>query len=446
MLRPIVGAVVLSMLWAGSTLAETRSLKFLNLHTKERAEIVYKVNGRYSPQGLQRINHVLRDWRKNETTKINPRLLDVIWQAYRESGATGWIEVICGYRTPATNSMLRSRSSGVAKQSQHTLGNALDFHIQGVPLKRLREIGLRMQAGGVGFYPSSGSPFVHFDVGSVRHWPRMNRQQLASVFPDGRTVHVPSDGKPLPGYREAQAMLSQRGSAPVQMAAVEDEDEGSPTFFERLFARSQPAAAAPVRQAAAAPAPVPARPAPVAAVAGAAEMPAQFDVASARRISPVVMAEVAQPAAPANIPVPASAPREMMVAAVEAIVPVPRLAPSRSEAVVMAATTPSPDRHAISSSQVSVSALAFRGPTKTAFDVVLGAPTPIVETAPLPTLQPATDETFVAARIASAFDGAPMPEALKKAAPAGPIVYRDGGVGVKGSRPSTKATASFTVD
>lgn len=442
MLKSIAGAVVLSLLWAGSTLAETRSLKFLNLHTKERAEIVYKVNGRYSPQGLQQINHVLRDWRKNEVTKINPRLLDVIWQTYRESGASGWIEVICGYRSPATNSMLRSRSSGVAKESQHTRGNALDFHIQGVPLKRLREIGLKMQAGGVGFYPSSGSPFVHFDVGSVRHWPRMNRQQLASVFPDGRTIHVPSDGKPLPGYKEAQAMLSQRGSAPVQMAMAEEEDEGSPTFFERLFARSQPAAAVPVRRAAAAPA----RPAPVAAAAGASEMAAQFDVASARRTPPVVMAEVAQPTIPANIPIPSSAPRDILIAAVEADVPVPRLAPSRSETVVMAATQPSPDQRTISSSQVSVSALAFRGPTKTAFDVVLGAPTPIVETAALPALQPATNETFVAARIASAFDGAPMPETLKKAAPAGPIVYRDGGVGVKGSRPSAKATASFTAD
>ena len=90
--------------------------------------------------------------------------------------------------------MLRRRSNGVARFSQHMLGHAMDFYIPGVPLDQLRAIGLRLQRGGVGFYPTSGSPFVHMDTGGVRHWPRMTREQLVKVFPDGRTVHIPTDG------------------------------------------------------------------------------------------------------------------------------------------------------------------------------------------------------------------------------------------------------------
>src|SRR5690606_21140476 len=101
--------------------AETRSLKLYNLHTREKAEIVFKRNGRYDQEGLRKINHFMRDWRRNEPTKMDPRLLDLAWEVYRATGASQPINVICGYRAPATNSMLRgrSRSSGVAKNSQH---------------------------------------------------------------------------------------------------------------------------------------------------------------------------------------------------------------------------------------------------------------------------------------------------------------------------------------
>ena len=90
------------------------------------------------------------------------------------------------------------------------LGKAMDFYIPGVSLKKLRNIGLRMQAGGVGYYPRSGSPFVHMDVGNVRHWPRMSRRELVAVFPSGKTLHVPSDGKPLPGFEQAVASYKSR--------------------------------------------------------------------------------------------------------------------------------------------------------------------------------------------------------------------------------------------
>ncbi|SFO13533.1 Uncharacterized conserved protein YcbK, DUF882 family [Mesorhizobium sp. NFR06] len=203
--------------------AEVRTLKLYHLHTHEKAEIVYKRNGRYDPEGLRKINIILRDWRRNEPTKMDPRLLDLVWEAYRESGATDYIQVVCGYRSPSTNAMLRSRSRGVAEKSQHMLGKAMDFYIPGVPLKKLRNIGLKMQGGGVGYYPTSGSPFVHMDVGNVRHWPGISRQELVSLFPNGKTLHVPSDGRPLPGYEQALAAYKARagsGTPNIELASA----------------------------------------------------------------------------------------------------------------------------------------------------------------------------------------------------------------------------------
>jgi uncharacterized protein YcbK (DUF882 family) len=188
--------------------AETRSLRIYHVHTGERVEIVYKRNGRYVQDGLNKLNRALRDWRRNEPTKMDPRLFDIIWQVYQKSGSRGYINVVGGYRSASTNSMLRKRSKGVAEKSQHIRGKAMDFYIPGVSLKKLRYLGLQQQAGGVGYYPRSGSPFVHMDVGSVRHWPRMSRSELMAVFPRGNTVHVPTDGKPLAGY--AMALASQK--------------------------------------------------------------------------------------------------------------------------------------------------------------------------------------------------------------------------------------------
>ncbi|TJW11584.1 MAG: DUF882 domain-containing protein [Mesorhizobium sp.] len=222
-LAAVILAVGLLAAAATGASAEIRSLKLYHLHTQEKAEIVFKRNGRYDPEGLRKINIILRDWRRNEPTKMDPRLLDLVWEAYRASGATDYIQVVCGYRSPATNSMLRSRSRGVAEKSQHMLGRAMDFYIPGVPLKKLRDIGLKMQGGGVGYYPTSGSPFVHMDVGNVRHWPGISRQELVRVFPNGKTLHVPSDGRPLPGYEQALASYKARkgaGAPAIQLASA----------------------------------------------------------------------------------------------------------------------------------------------------------------------------------------------------------------------------------
>lgn len=220
----------------GTARAESRTLNIEFVHTGERASITFKRNGRYDPKGLKQLNYILRDWRRNEPTKMDPRLFDLVWEVYRQSRAKGYIKVVSAYRSPATNNMLRSRSKGVAKESQHTRGTAMDFYIPGVPLKTLREIGVKMQAGGVGYYPNSGSPFVHLDVGGVRAWPRMNRQDLARLFPDGKTVHIPSDGKPLPGYQQALAEYKRRlASGNTVMIAEEKSSERPRNFLAMLF-------------------------------------------------------------------------------------------------------------------------------------------------------------------------------------------------------------------
>jgi uncharacterized protein YcbK (DUF882 family) len=218
---------------------DTRSLKLYFIHTGEKAVITYKRNGKFDPKGLEQLNRFLRDWRKNQPTKMDPRLFDLIWEVYRQSGSRDYINVVCGFRSPGTNEMLRgrSRNSGVAEKSQHMLGKAMDFFIPDVKLATLRGIGMKMQVGGVGFYPKSGSPFVHMDVGGVRAWPRMSRDELVRLFPNGNTIHIPADGKPLPGYQQAMADYKRRVSGTqIQIAsASESEAPKHKTLFAALF-------------------------------------------------------------------------------------------------------------------------------------------------------------------------------------------------------------------
>lgn len=211
-IRAAAGVIVGVALLGGAAEASSRSLKLYNTHTGERVEITFKKNGRFIPSALRDLNQFLRDWRRNEPIKMDPELFDLVWDVYQKSGSRDHIHVVSAYRSPATNNMLRRRSRGVAKASQHTRGKAMDFFLPDVKISKLRKIGLRNQIGGVGYYPKSNSPFVHMDTGRVRHWPRMTRKQLASVFPDGKTIHVPSDGKPMPRYKQAQAELKRRDS------------------------------------------------------------------------------------------------------------------------------------------------------------------------------------------------------------------------------------------
>ena len=192
---------------------DTRTINLFHVHTQESISATYLVNGQYDQAVLQQLNWFLRDWRRDEPTNMDPRLFDVVWETYRSAGAQGeTVKVMSAYRSPETNAMLRSRSRAVAKHSQHMLGKAMDTSMPGMPMSRIREVGMQMQRGGVGYYPHAGTPFVHLDVGNVRSWPRMSYDQLARLFPDGKTVHLPTNGQPLARYEEARAEIEARGN------------------------------------------------------------------------------------------------------------------------------------------------------------------------------------------------------------------------------------------
>jgi uncharacterized protein YcbK (DUF882 family) len=204
--------------------AETgeRTLYLYHTHTHETARITFKRNGVYDPKGLQQLDWFLRDFRTNEPTEMAPQLFDLVWEVYQKTGATQPINIVSAYRSPETNAYLRARSRGVASHSQHMLGHAMDIFIPGVPLTRLRAVAMQQQVGGVGYYPTSASPFVHMDVGTVRAWPRMTTAQLQAIFPDGKTMHVPADGRVLSsnGYAYAQAQWNQCHAVPCTNAAA----------------------------------------------------------------------------------------------------------------------------------------------------------------------------------------------------------------------------------
>src|SRR6201997_352517 len=121
---------------------DTRTITMHHLHTGEDITITYKRNGRYDEAALEKLNWFLRDWRKSEQTRMDPHLIDLVWDVQREANTGNPIQVVCGYRSPETNAMLRHRSAntGVARFSQHMLGHAMDFYIPGISLEKVREI------------------------------------------------------------------------------------------------------------------------------------------------------------------------------------------------------------------------------------------------------------------------------------------------------------------
>jgi uncharacterized protein YcbK (DUF882 family) len=206
-------ALVLSVESSGNAIAngDSRTLSLYHTHTGESLTIEYKRNGSFDRDALEKLNWLLRDWRRDEPTSMDPRLFDIVWEVQHQVGSTEPVNIVSGYRSPETNAMLRRRSKAVAKNSQHMLGKAMDFYLTDATITQIREVGMRMQRGGVGYYPTAFTPFVHLDAGSVRHWPRMSHDELARLFPDGKTVHIPSDGRPLERYAEAEQEILANG-------------------------------------------------------------------------------------------------------------------------------------------------------------------------------------------------------------------------------------------
>jgi uncharacterized protein YcbK (DUF882 family) len=146
----------------------SRQLSFYHTHTGESLTVTYWQEGVYLGSALTEINRFLRDFRTGDASEMDPELLDLLHTVYTRTGSAGHFEVISAYRSPKTNEMLRSRSGGVAKKSQHLHGKAIDIRLTDVPIARLRKVAYDLQRGGVGYYEKSN--FVHLDTGRFRTW------------------------------------------------------------------------------------------------------------------------------------------------------------------------------------------------------------------------------------------------------------------------------------
>jgi uncharacterized protein YcbK (DUF882 family) len=148
---------------------QPRILTLHHLHTEERLTVAYRIGDHYRRDALQELNRLLRDHRTDETTAMDPRLFDLLYDLQRRTGhPDAEIEVFSAYRSPKTNAMLRRTSRGVARKSLHMSGKAIDIRLSGCSNRRVKDTAIALGRGGVGYYPRSS--FVHVDTGPVRSW------------------------------------------------------------------------------------------------------------------------------------------------------------------------------------------------------------------------------------------------------------------------------------
>ena len=145
-----------------------RRLSFFHTHTSEELSVTYYADGEYVDSALNELNQFLRDFRTGTSVEMDPGVFDILFDIQQSSGSTGVYQVISAYRSPTTNEMLRNRSGGVAKNSQHLIGKAIDVRLTDLDTTDLRDVALLLKRGGVGYY--SKSDFVHVDTGRVRSW------------------------------------------------------------------------------------------------------------------------------------------------------------------------------------------------------------------------------------------------------------------------------------
>ena len=147
---------------------DKRQLSFYHTHTSESLTVTYYRDGEYVASALTQLDDFLGDFRTGDATNMDPAVFDILHEIQTESGSTGIYEIISAYRSRETNEMLRGNSNGVARNSQHLLGKAIDVRLTDLDTAALRDVALALQRGGVGYYDKSD--FVHVDTGRVRQW------------------------------------------------------------------------------------------------------------------------------------------------------------------------------------------------------------------------------------------------------------------------------------
>lgn len=166
---PALVGVILIVSWQDSRpVTKPRSLSFYHTHTGKALTVTYRRDGDYVPEALTALDDFLEDFRTGDEVRMDPALFDLLYDIQRVAGSNGTYEIISAYRSPTTNAMLRKKSGGVAKKSQHLLGKAIDVRLTDVDTAKLRDVALSLKRGGVGYYRASD--FVHVDTGRVRRW------------------------------------------------------------------------------------------------------------------------------------------------------------------------------------------------------------------------------------------------------------------------------------
>lgn len=147
---------------------DVRRIRMYSGRTGESVDTIYWIEGEYIPEVLKEMNHFMRDWRTDDVIKMDPRNFDVVAAAHRLMDTDEPYMLLSGYRCPATNAMLRSRSKGVAKNSLHMRGQAADLRLKSRTVFQMAKAAKACSGGGVGTYPRSD--FVHMDCGPIRTW------------------------------------------------------------------------------------------------------------------------------------------------------------------------------------------------------------------------------------------------------------------------------------
>ena len=176
--RALLGAFAATTLTAAPTYTKAagflrgggdiRRIRMYSGRTGERIDMIYWIEGQYIRDAVREVNLFMRDWRTNDVMGIDLRTIDIMAASHNLLDVNEPYMLLSGYRSPKTNAMLRSRSSGVARNSLHMRGQAADLRLASRSVNQVARAAIACSGGGVGRY--SGSNFVHMDCGQVRSW------------------------------------------------------------------------------------------------------------------------------------------------------------------------------------------------------------------------------------------------------------------------------------